>query len=93
MNEVGLANSTLGFTKQQNRLRGVAMATENYERQIQNEIKRVPPEYLPTLFTIVHAFREGLELKSAEESFEQGWKEAMEGETHSIDTLWDDIEK
>lgn len=26
------------------------------------------------------------------ESFKQGWREAMEGDTHSIDTLWDGID-
>ncbi len=31
-------------------------------------------------------------LPSAAESFKQGWKEAMEGKTMPIDTLWKDLD-
>jgi len=68
------------------------MATENYPEQLQAEISKVPEEYLPALLNIVHAFREGVSLKSAEESFRQGWKEVNEGKTYPIDTLWDGID-
>ena len=32
------------------------------------------------------------ELKSAGESFRQGWKEMLLGDTHPIDELWDGID-
>ena len=32
------------------------------------------------------------ELDSAEESFRQGWKEMLAGDTHPIDELWDGID-
>jgi len=68
------------------------MAKQNYPEQLQAEISKVPEEYLPALLNIVHAFREGVSLKSAEESFRQGWKEVNEGKTYPIDTLWDGID-
>jgi hypothetical protein len=33
------------------------------------------------------------ELKSAEDSFRQGWKEARNGETRPISELWDQFEQ
>lgn len=63
----------------------------NYNEQLAKEIQQVPKEYLPALLNIVHSFRESVSLMDAEESFKQGWHEAMNGETHSIDTLWDGI--
>ena len=68
------------------------MAAADYNERIQDEIKQVPEEYLPALWEIVHAFREGVSLKSAEVSLEQGWREAQQGETQPIDTLWEGIE-
>jgi len=49
----------------------------------------MPPEYLPALFNIIHTFRESISLNTAEESFKQGFKEALTGETRPIETLWD----
>ncbi len=63
----------------------------NYTNQLIQEIKSTPEEYLPILLNIVRNFREGVSLKPAEESFEQGWKEAMNGETMPIDELWTGI--
>lgn len=60
-------------------------------RQLAAEIRKTPPEYLPFLLHIVHAFRESVSLKKADESFRQGWKEVMKGNVKSIDDLWDDI--
>ena len=70
----------------------MSIAHNTYTEQLEAEIQRVPEEYMPALLNIVHSFRESVSLPSAAESLEQGWKEAMAGETHPIDTLWDSIE-
>ena len=57
------------------------------ERLIQ-EIKATPDEYLPALLAIVRLFRQSITLKPAENSFRQGWQEAMNEETMPIDDLW-----
>ena len=64
----------------------------NYSERLAEEIQQVPEEYLPALLNIVHSFRESVSLPSAAESFEQDWKEAMSGDTHPIETLWDGID-
>ncbi len=63
-----------------------------YEKQIIREIKETPHEYLPNLLQIVRLFRESVMLKPAEDSFRQGWKEAMAGDTRSVSELWDGID-
>ena len=67
------------------------MKTTNvsYVEKIEQEVKQTPPEYLPALFNIIHTFRESISLNTAEESFKQGFKEALTGETRPIETLWD----
>jgi len=62
-----------------------------YTNQLIQEIKATPGEYLPTLLNIVRMFRESVTLKPAESSFQQGWEEAMTGETMPIDELWTGI--
>jgi len=64
----------------------------NYNERLAEEIEQVPEEYLPALLNIVHSFRESVSLPSATESVEQGWQEAMAGNTHPIETLWDGID-
>jgi len=66
--------------------------TSEYKSQLVRELKSVPEEYLPDLLMIVRLFRESVSLKNAEESFRQGWKEALEGETYPISELWDGID-
>lgn len=61
----------------------------SYVEKIDQEIKQMPPEYLPALLNIIHIFRESISLNTAEESFKQGFKEALTGETRPIETLWD----
>jgi hypothetical protein len=68
------------------------MSALSYDQKLQEEISQVPDEYLPALLNIVHAFREGVSLKSAEDSFRQGWKESLQGGTQPIDTLWEGID-
>ena len=58
-----------------------------YEDQLSREIKGTPEEYLPNLLQIVRLFREAVALKPAEESFRQGWQEALAGETRPASEL------
>jgi hypothetical protein len=63
----------------------------DYRNELFQEIQATPDEYLPNLLHIVRIFRESITLRSAEESFQQGLKEAIHGETMPIDELWEDI--
>jgi len=63
-----------------------------YLEKIEQEIKQMPAEYLPALFNIIHTFRESVQLNNATQSFQQGWQEALAGETQPIETLWNDLE-
>jgi len=63
-----------------------------YEKQLIREIEETPHEYLPNLLQIVRLFRESVVLKPAEDSFRQGWKEAMKGETRPVSELWDGVD-
>ena len=56
--------------------------------QINDEIEQMPDEYLPLLLQVVQAFRQTVTLKPAEESFRQGWQEAMGDETMPVTDLW-----
>jgi len=60
--------------------------------QLIREIQITPGEYLPALLNIVQIFRKSITLKSAENSFRQGWEEAMSGETMPVDELWTGID-
>ena len=60
--------------------------------QVIEEIQQTPQEYLPSLLQIIRLFRESVTLKSAEESFRQGWQEAMTGNTFPVSQLWDGID-
>ena len=70
------------------------MATKliTYEEQLAYEIEKLPGEYLPNLLQIVRLFRESVTLKPAEDSFRQGWKESMAGETLPVSELWKGID-
>jgi hypothetical protein len=63
-----------------------------YETQFLKEMRETPAEYLPNLLQIVRLFRESVALKSAENSFRQGWQEAQLGQTNPISELWEGIE-
>jgi hypothetical protein len=63
-----------------------------YEKELAREIKQTPVEYLPALLQIVRLYRESVTLKSAEESFRQGWQEALRGETYPVSELWKGID-
>ncbi len=66
--------------------------SSNYHEQVLEEIKKMPEEHLPSLLQIIRLFRKSVTLKSAEESFEQGWKEAVSGDTLPLSKLWEDID-
>ncbi len=59
----------------------------SYTEQISQEIELMPKEYLPMLLEIIRLFRQTV-TKSAEDSFRQGWQEAMQGEALPISDLW-----
>jgi hypothetical protein len=63
-----------------------------YVEKIEQEIQKTPDEYLPLLLEMVRLFRQSVALKPADESFRQGWKEALNGETMPISELWNNLE-
>ena len=63
-----------------------------YQKQLVREIKEMPEEYLPNLLQIVRLFRESVTLKSAEDSFREGWKEVLAGKTRPVSDLWNGID-
>lgn len=67
-------------------------ATSPLAKDLLNEIKATPEEYLPALLEIVRGFRHGILLKPAEESVRQGMKEALAGETLPLSELWKGID-
>jgi hypothetical protein len=60
--------------------------------KLMEEIEQTPDEYLPNLLQIIREFRESVALKSAEESFRQGWYETMTENTFPVSQLWDGID-
>ncbi|MEL7353371.1 MAG: hypothetical protein AAFN38_18255 [Cyanobacteria bacterium J06560_5] len=56
------------------------------------EVQQTPQEYLPSLLQIIRIFRESVTLKPVEESFKQGWQEAIIGNTMTVLDLWDGID-
>ncbi|MGC8491975.1 MAG: hypothetical protein ACP5SH_09580 [Syntrophobacteraceae bacterium] len=67
------------------------VATKNCRNEALAEIDALPEEYLPFLLQSMRAFRESVTLKSASESFRQGWSEARSGMTSPVEDLWDGI--
>jgi hypothetical protein len=63
-----------------------------YTKKISKEIRETPEEYLPALLEMIRLFRESVTLKPADESFLQGWKEALKNEALPIEDLWEGID-
>ena len=63
-----------------------------YTKKISKEIRETPEEYLPALLAMIRLFRESVTLKPADESFLQGWKEALKNEVLPIENLWEGID-
>jgi len=56
--------------------------------EVDDEIDRIPPEYMENLLRLLRVFRESVVLPSAADSLRQGWRETMQGDTHPIEELW-----
>jgi hypothetical protein len=68
------------------------MAQSNVmHRAVLEEVEKIPAEYWPFLLEMMRVFRESITLKPAEESFRQGWQEALRNETRPVSELWEDI--
>lgn len=67
------------------------IATTTYRQQVLTELDTVPDEYLPFVLQLLRSFHDTVLLKSAGESFRQGWQEAQREETYPVSTLWDDL--
>ena len=67
-------------------------ATPEYRSEVLKELERIPAEFLPAFLKLIRAFREGVTLPTAEESFRQGWQETLSGQTHPVSELWADID-
>jgi hypothetical protein len=63
-----------------------------YKDRLLKEIDATPEEYLPALLNIVRSYRQSVSLNPADESFRQGWREAVLGETFPLENLWEDID-
>ena len=59
--------------------------------KVLEEVGKIPAEYLPFLLEMMQAFRKSITLQTAEESFRQGWQEALRGETRPVSELWEDM--
>jgi hypothetical protein len=66
--------------------------TTTSHRLLIEEIEALPPEYHALLLQMIRAFREGVALKPAAESFARGWREANNGEVRPISRLWEGID-
>jgi hypothetical protein len=55
-------------------------------------VEKLPAEHLPFLLEMMHAFRESMRLKPAEESFRRGWQEVLYGKTRPVSELWEDLD-
>lgn len=63
-----------------------------YTEKIEQEIQKTPDEYLPMLLEMIRLFRQSVVLKPADESFRQGWQEALKGETMPVSDLWNNLD-
>lgn len=62
------------------------------EEQLVREIHSIPNEYLPNLLQIVRVYRDSVALKPAVESFREGWRDVLRGETMPVSELWEGID-
>jgi len=69
----------------------MAASRIKYEKVLIGEVKDLPEEYFPNLLQIVRLFKESVTLKTAKESFKQGWREAKEGKTRPVAELWEGV--
>ena len=70
----------------------MALIDSPYRTQVLEEVEKIPDEYLASVLKMIQVFRESILLKPAEESFRQGWQEALRGETNPVSELWETID-
>jgi len=70
----------------------MAPSAPDYIKQLYQEIDQTPEEFRPLLLKIVHSFREGVTLPTAEESLREGMQDVLHGRVYPIETLWDGID-
>lgn len=70
----------------------MATSIATYKEDILHELEEIPAEYQAIVLEMIRIFNKSIALQSAEQSFRQGWAEALAGETHPIDELWDGID-
>ena len=70
----------------------MSAASTPYRKQIEEELSKIPLEFLPSVLKVLQAFRETVTLPSAEDSFREAWEEAQQGMTHPIPELWEGID-
>lgn len=68
-------------------------STKLLKQELDEEIRSVPEDLLPSLIGVVRNFRSCLGLKSPQESLAQGLLDIKEGRTFPISQLWNDFEK
>ena len=70
----------------------MSSASTSYRKQIEEELAKIPLEFLPSVLKVLQAFRETVALPSAEDSFREAWAEAKTGMTLPLSELWDGID-
>lgn len=70
----------------------MATATSTLRRQVQHELDQIPSQHFPSLLKMLRDFRESVSVPSAEECFQQAWKEALNGQTRPISELWERLD-
>ena len=70
----------------------MSVADSPYRTQVLQELEQIPEEYLASLLKMIRVFHESITLKPADESFRQGWQEALRNETRPVTELWEDID-
>lgn len=70
----------------------MATSVATYKEDILHELEEIPSEYHPIVLKMIRMFNKSIALQSAEESFKQGWAEALAEEIYPIDELWDGID-
>lgn len=67
-------------------------ATSTLRSQVQQELDKIPSQHFPSLLKMLRDFRTSLFVPSAEECFQQAWKEAQSGQTRPISELWERLD-
>ncbi len=63
-----------------------------YRTRLLKEVENIPEEYLGSLLKMIQVFHDSIILKPADESFRQGWQEALRDETFPVTELWEGID-